>query len=72
MKIELSVRQGRYEYEDLNEGEIFSISEGAGKESFYVMHLERGYLSAVSLHDGQTLHMKGTAVVTVYDKKFVR
>jgi len=71
MKIELTERQGRYEYEELNEGDIFSISMGAGKEEFYVMHISNGYLAAVSLHDGKRLHMKGEATVTLYDKKFI-
>lgn len=72
MKIELTERQGRYEYEDLNEGEIFSTSGAAKIEDLYVMHLENGHLAAVSLHDGHELLMKGTAVVTVYDKKVER
>ena len=68
MKIELTVRPGRYEYEDLDEGEIFSV----GYSDLYVMHLSNGHLAAVSLYDGKELLMKGESVVTVYDKKFVR
>lgn len=69
--IELTLNPRRCEYEDLSEGDIFSISCGYGKEEFYVMHISNGYLAAVSLHDGNRLHMKGTATVTLYDKKFV-
>ena len=67
MRIELTKNAKRYEYEDLNEGDIFSAGDG----ELYVMHLSNGHLAAVSLHDGKELLMKGTATVTLYDKKFV-
>ena len=71
MIIELTENPRRCEYEDLSEGDIFSISVDVGKKEFYVMHISNGHLAAVSLHDGQKLRMKGTNTVTLYDKKFI-
>lgn len=72
MEIKLTRRNGRYEYEDLNDGDFFSIRNGYGKEEFFVMHVDQGnYLHAVSLHTGKELLMKGTNTVTVYDKEFI-
>lgn len=73
MRIELTPRPRRYEYDEVNEGEIFSISDIHNGEEFYVMHLTNDRrLAAVSLHDGSRLRMKGSATVTVYDKKFIK
>lgn len=71
MRIELTANPIRCEYEDLNEGDIFSIYRDGRKKEFYVMHISNGHLAAVSLHDGKELNMKGTATVTLYDKEFV-
>ncbi len=70
MQIKLTERAGRYEYEDLNDGDIFSIGSNGEKE-FFVMHIDEGRrLHAVSLNTGKTLLMKGSATVQVYDKEF--
>lgn len=69
MRIELTRNPRRCEYEDLNEGDIFSTNGGVG--GLHVMHVSNGYLAAVSLQTGKELHMKGTATVTLYDKKFI-
>ena len=72
MRIELTRNPRRCEYEDLHDGDIFSISFIGKGEEFYIMHTSNGYLAPVSLHDGKKLcGMKGTATVTLYDKKFV-
>lgn len=72
MRIELVERPGRYEYEDLNEGDIFSVRV-SNTEEFYVMHTDmNNRLAAISLHTGKELLMKGSATVSVYDKEFIK
>ena len=70
MRIELEPVARRVDYEDLEPGDIFSITDADLGEQFYVMHLENGRLHAISLHDGSVLLMKGESAVHLYTKTF--